>query len=268
MSLSRIFIDQKLLLKQHITLDSQASNYVVQVLRLGLNDSLLVFDGHSPGEFRACLTVINKRNAVITIEEFIACNKESPLAINLLQGVSRGEKMDFTIQKTVELGVSTITPVFTQYCNVKLSGERLISKIEHWQAVAVSAAQQSGRCLVPKILPAQDLITCFDPGFSYIHRCELVNSVSHDEAVQAERVVTNNLYLVLDPRAETRIAQIPQKPDCVTILVGPEGGLSDQEITLAKQNNFIPISLGPRILRTETAALTAISILQAKWGDL
>lgn len=244
MSLSRIFIDQKLSIKQHIILDSQISNYVIQVLRLELNDSLLVFDGHSHGEFRACLTTINKRNAVITIEEFIACNKESPLTINLFQGVSRGEKMDFTIQKTVELGVSTIAPVFTQYCNVKLAGERLVSKMQHWQAVAVSAAQQSGRCLVPKILPAQDLTTCFDI------------------------LPKNNLYLILDPKADTRITQIPQKPDNVTILVGPEGGFSEQEITLAKQNNFIPISLGPRILRTETAALTAISILQAKWGDL
>lgn len=244
MSLSRIFIDQKLSLKQHVTLDFQTSNYVVQVLRLELNDSLLVFDGRSPGEFRASLTTINKRNAVITIEEFITCNKESPLIINLFQGVSRGEKMDFTIQKTVELGVSTIAPVFTQYCNVKLAGDRLVSKIQHWQAVAVSAAQQSGRCLVPKILPAQDFISCFNV------------------------LPKNNLCLVLDPKADIKITQISQKPDYITILVGPEGGLSEQEIALAKQNNFIPISLGPRILRTETAALTAISILQAKWGDL
>lgn len=244
MSLSRIFIDQKLSLNQHITLDSQASNYVIQVLRLGLNDSLLVFDGYNLGEFRAIITTVNKRNAIIAIEEFIAVNKESPLTINLLQGVSRGEKMDFTIQKTVELGINTITPIFTQYCNVKLAGERLVSKIEHWQGVAISAAQQSGRCLVPKILPAQDFIACFDV------------------------LQKNNLCLVLDPKADTRIAQIPQKPDNITILVGPEGGLSDQEIVLAKQNNFIPISLGPRILRTETAALTAISILQSKWGDL
>lgn len=244
MSLSRIFIDQKLSLNQHITLDSQASNYVIQVLRLDLNDSLLVFDGHNLGEFRAIITTVNKRNAIIAIEEFIAVNKESPLTINLLQGVSRGEKMDFTIQKTVELGVNTITPIFTQYCNVKLAGERLVSKIEHWQGVAISAAQQSGRCLVPKILPAQDFIACFDV------------------------LQKNNLCLVLDPKADTRITQISQKPDNITILVGPEGGLSDQEIVLAKQNNFIPISLGPRILRTETAALTAISILQSKWGDL
>lgn len=244
MSLSRIFIDQELSLKQHVTLDHQASNYVIQVLRLGLNDLLLVFDGHSYGEFRATIVAVNKRSAIIAIEEFIACNKESPLSINLLQGVSRGEKMDFTIQKTVELGVNTITPVFTQYCNVRLAGERLISKFEHWQAVAVSAAQQSGRCLVPKILPAQDFIDCFDG------------------------LQKNNLCLVLDPKADIKIAQIPEQPDGVTILVGPEGGLSDQEIALAKQNNFIPISLGPRILRTETAALTAISILQSKWGDL
>lgn len=244
MSLSRIFIGQKLSLNQHITLDSQASNYVIQVLRLDLNDSLLVFDGYNLGEFRAIITTVNKRNAIIAIEEFIAVNKESPLTINLLQGVSRGEKMDFTIQKTVELGVNTITPIFTQYCNVKLAGERLVSKIEHWQGVAISAAQQSGRCLVPKILPAQDFIACFDV------------------------LQKNNLCLVLDPKADIRITQIPQKPDNITILVGPEGGLSDQEIVLAKQNNFIPISLGPRILRTETAALTAISVLQSKWGDL
>lgn len=244
MSLVRIFIDKKLSLKQHVTLDSPTSNYVVQVLRLRLNDSFLVFDGYSPGEFQARLITINKHNAIVIIEEFIVCTKESPLTINLLQGVSRGEKMDFTIQKAVELGVNTVTPIFTQYCNVKLAGERLISKIQHWQGIAISAAQQSGRCLVPKILPAQNLITCFDI------------------------LPKNNLCLILDPKADTKITQLLQKPDCITILVGPEGGISEPEINLAKQNNFIPISLGPRILRTETAALTAISILQAKWGDL
>ena len=244
MSLSRLFVDQELSLKQHVTLDSEASNYLIQVLRLSFNDSLVVFNGRNCGEFRAVVTTVNKRSAVITIEEFIAGDKESPLTINLLQGVSRGEKMDFTIQKTVELGVNSITPVFTQYGNVKLAGERLASKIAHWQAVAVSAAQQSGRCLVPKVLPVQQFLDCFGT------------------------ISTGSLSLVLDPKAKTRIAQLSECPSNVTILVGPEGGLSEQELVQARQHNFIPVGLGPRILRTETAALTAISILQARWGDL
>ena len=240
MTLPRIFINSKLKPKQEITLDEDASNYILQSLRLKINDGLMIFND-SAGEFRAVLTAINKHRATIVVEEFIQRNNESPLQIHLGQGISRGEKMDFTIQKAVELGVNTITPLFTEHCGVKLESERLENRLRHWQGVAISAAGQSGRCYAPKILPAQILNNWL--------------------------VTATGLCLVLDPYATNKFADIKEQPHCVTLLVGPEGGLNEKEIDSAKQKNFLPVKFGPRILRTETAALTAISILQSKWGD-
>ena len=237
--ISRIFVPTKLEPKQEIVLDANISNHLIRVLRLKINNSLIIFN-NSAMEFYCIITAINKHHVTVIIESFTQCNKESPLQIHLGQGISRGEKMDFTVQKTVELGAHTITPLFTEYCNVKLDGERLKNRLDHWQGIATSATEQSGRCYVPKILAARIL-----------------------ENWQ----VNSDLCLVLDPYATNKLSDIKARPTSVTILIGPEGGLSDKEIALAEQKNFIPINLGPRILRTETAALTAISILQAKWGD-
>ncbi|EKE01168.1 MAG: hypothetical protein ACD_21C00200G0001 [uncultured bacterium] len=195
----------------------------------------------SGGEFHSVIASIRKNLAIVTIGNFIERHNESPLQIHLGQGISRGEKMDFTIQKAVELGVNSITPLFTEHCNIKLKDERLENRMRHWQEVAISAAGQSGRCYVPKILPARSL--------------------------EDWLTTTSDLCLVLDPEASGKIAAIKEQPRCATILVGPEGGLSDKELVLAKKNKFAPIRLGPRILRTETAALTMISVLQSKWGD-
>lgn len=241
MIIPRIFIAAKLESKQEITLDTDVSNYLLQVLRLKTNDSVIIFND-SKGEFKSTIIDVNKRHAVVLIEKFIQRDYESPLKIHLGQGVSRGEKMDFTIQKAVELGVNIVTPLFTEYCNIKLKDERLENRLRHWQGVAINAAQQSGRCYVPKILPTQTL---------------------EDWVAQAA-----GLCLVLDPYATNNLRDIKEQPSAITLLVGPEGGLSDKELICVKQNKFLPIRLGPRILRTETAALTVISILQAKWGDL
>lgn len=243
MSLPRIFVPSKLNSNQKAALDAVASRHILQVLRLRVNDPLIVFNNIG-GEFEAIISSIDKNIAVVTVGKFIVRNNESSLSIHLGQGISRGEKMDFTIQKAVELGVSTITPLFTEHCNVQLKGERLEKRLQHWQGVAVSAAEQSGRCHVPKILPVQ----------------VLTNWCSSSS-------ITSDLRLLLDPNATDKLGSIEKRPNSVTILVGPEGGLSDKEIAVAKQNNFLPISLGPRILRTETAALAMISVLQAKWGD-
>lgn len=240
MTLPRIFVATKLIPKQEIILDTNVSNHLLQVLRLKVNDPLKIFND-SGGEFSAIITAINKHHATVLIKEFVQCNRESPLQIHLGQGISRGEKMDFTIQKAVELGVNTITPLFTEHCNVKLKNERLENRLRHWHGVAISAAEQSGRCYVSKILPTQTLGDWF--------------------------TTTTSLCLVLDHRATNNLSDIKERPSSATLLIGPEGGLSDKEIIFAKQNNFLPVKLGPRILRTETAALAAISVLQAKWGD-
>lgn len=244
MSQPRIFVDSELKAKQNFVLNAKASRHVLQALRLRINDPLLVFN-NTGGEFLAVLTAIDKNNhAIITLGDIITRENESPLQIYLGQGISRGEKMDFTVQKAVELGVTTITPLFTDYCNVKLQGERLEKRLRHWQEVAVSAAEQSGRCRVPQILPAKNLDVWF------------------------HNVSGKGLCLLFDPKASNKISSIKENQNKVTILVGPEGGLSDQEIAFAQQSGFIAITLGPRILRTETAALAAISVLQAKWGDV
>ncbi|MEI8054749.1 MAG: 16S rRNA (uracil(1498)-N(3))-methyltransferase [bacterium] len=242
MATPRIFISAKLESKREITLDVDASNHLLHVLRLKVNDSLMVFDD-SKGEYKAIIIAIKKDHAVIFVEDFIQCNRESPLQIHLGQGISRGEKMDFTVRKAVELGVNTITPLFTEYCNVKLEGERLMSRLRHWQGISISAAEQSGRCYIAKILLAQTL---------------------EDWVAKA---ATTGLSLILDPCASSKLSATKEHPNFVNLLVGPEGGLSDKEVVFAKQNKFLPTKLGPRVLRTETAALAAISVLQAKWGD-
>jgi len=243
MTIPRIFVpSNKLSVKQKVVLDSAASRHLLQVLRLQINDQVMIFN-NTGGEFKSYLIAIDRRLAVVFLEEFIIRNNESPLSIHLGQGISRGEKMDFTVQKAVELGVCTITPLFTSYCNVKLDDKRLEKRLHHWQGVATSAAEQSGRCYVPQIFPSQTLAKWCD-------------------------IQTPGLCLVLDPNAVNKLSSIKERPSKLTILVGSEGGLSDEEIIQAKQKHFLPITLGPRILRTETAALTAISILQARWGDL
>jgi len=242
MSLPRVFISFPLKVGQKIELNATAFRHVVQVLRLRLNSSLVVFNG-TGNEYNVTLIEIQKNKAIVSVDELTICNKESPLSIHLGQGIARGEKMDFTIQKAVELGVNSITPLFTEYCNVKLADDRLAKRLNHWQSISVSATEQSGRCYVPKILPIQDLGSW----------C---------------RTKPSGLRLVLDPSVTSKLSEIAVDPDNVTILVGPEGGFSNQEINYAKQNHFLPVNIGPRVLRTETAALVAISILQAKWGDL
>jgi len=243
MSLPRIFVSTtSLQTKQELILDAAASQHILQARRLRAKDQLIVFNG-TGGEFQAHVTAVERGLAVVFLDSFIHCDKESPLKVHLGQATSRGEKMDFTIQKAVELGVTTITPLFTTYCNVKLEAERLTNKIRHWQAVAVGAAEQSGRARVPQVFSSQSLTKW----------CEAPRS---------------GLKVVFTPDAKTKLSDIKEQLQEVTILVGPEGGLSDDEVVLAVQNQFLPVSLGPRILRTETAALTAVSIIQSMWGDL
>jgi 16S rRNA (uracil1498-N3)-methyltransferase len=168
---------------------------------------------------------------------------ESPLNIHLAQGISRGDRMDFTLQKSVELGVNTITPIFTERCGVKLSGERLEKKHQQWQKIVISACEQSGRCAVPIVATP----------------IYLADWLAQETAA---------LKLNLHPKAEHSIMNLPIENQRVRLLIGPEGGLSDDEIANANKAGFHDVLLGPRVLRTETAALTAITALQCRYGDL
>jgi 16S rRNA (uracil1498-N3)-methyltransferase len=180
----------------------------------------------------------------VQIKTLIKRCSESPLELYLAQGISRGEKMDYTIQKAVELGIKKIYPLLTERCNVKLDEERREKRLQHWRSVIISACEQSGRNQLPQIQAPQTL----------------------------EQFLENSdadFKFVLAPLAEKKLAQIPiQKNSRVILMIGPEGGLSEREIQLAEQKHFLALNLGPRVLRTETAAVAAITALQCFFGDM
>ncbi|WP_206485476.1 16S rRNA (uracil(1498)-N(3))-methyltransferase [Thalassotalea sp. G2M2-11] len=243
----RIYQNQQWQLGETIDLNSDAFGHTVRVLRLSDGDKITLFNGQSfnqqLGEFSAELVNVTKKSAQAKIIDFIAVTNESPVNIHLGQTISRGDRMDFTLQKSVELGVNTITPLFSVRCGVKLSGERLQKKCEQWQKIVISACEQSGRCTVPKVEPA----------------IELTQWLSQD---------SDALKLNLHPKAEHSIMSLPKENQQIRLLIGPEGGLSDDEIVEASEQGFIDVLLGPRVLRTETAALTAITAIQCRYGDI
>jgi len=243
MRISRFFINSPLAPAQHIILPANLVNYIANVLRLQAGDDIILFNG-SGGEFNATLSEVKKRSVSAVINQFIDKNIESALKIHLFQGISRSERMDFTIQKAVELGVHSITPVFTQRSNSsKLNGKRLEKKCQHWQGIALSACEQSGRT---------QLVT--------------VNSPIHVKQIAGE---TADINLLLAPDGQENLNDLAHlKPASVNVFIGPEGGLSDTEIELAMNYQYRKLRLGPRILRTETAGLSTLSILQFLWGDL
>jgi 16S rRNA (uracil1498-N3)-methyltransferase len=224
-------------------LNDDAFGHIVRVLRLKEGDYITLFNGKEPFEYLASLVDVSKKSASIEIHSKQAVENESPLNIHLGQGISRGERMDFTLQKSVELGVNTITPLFTQRCGVKLTGERLEKKTAQWQKIVISACEQSGRCIVPIVQTPLFL----------------------DEWLEQE---SDALKLNLHPKAQHSIMNLPFENNAVRLLIGPEGGLNDEEISQANTQGFQDVLLGPRVLRTETAALTAITALQCRYGDL
>lgn len=227
--------------EQDFTLDDYGFGHLVRVLRFGTDDEFVVFDGVGH-EFNAVLTSTSKSQATFKCTSEIIRNVESPLEIELGQVISRGDKMDFTIQKAVELGIHSITPLYSSRCGVKLDEKRQSKKVEQWQKIAISACEQSGRNVVP-----------------------IVNNITNiDEWYNKS---PESLSLTLDPKASIKITQLNIKKQ-IRLLIGPEGGLDSNEIENAANANFTGVTLGPRILRTETAALAALSILGCKYGDL
>jgi 16S rRNA (uracil1498-N3)-methyltransferase len=225
-----------------VELGESAANHVARVLRLPVGAELTLFDG-SGGEYVARIHAVGKRSVTAEVGEFRAREAESPLAITLAQGIAKGERMDYAIQKATELGVVRVIPVITERCNVRLSDERWEKKLQHWQAVAISACEQCGRNRIPII--EQPLA--------------LAAWLTQDR---------NELRLTLDPQAATGITTIAEQPRQVSLLVGPEGGLSDSELSSAQRAGYRGVLLGPRVLRTETAGVAALAVLQARWGDL
>lgn len=231
-------------LSSHALLDlsEDGANHIGRVLRMQAGQELVLFDGRG-GQYPATIQAVGKKQVQVQLAELDPVEVESPLAIHFGQVISRGDKMEFTIQKSVELGVTVITPLFSERCGVKLSGERLDKKLEQWQKIAISACEQCGRNRIPEIRPAMELA-----------------------AWLAEP--TDELKLNLHPRAPYSINTLPEPSHGIRLLIGPEGGLSAAEIELAREHSFADMLLGPRVLRTETAGLTAITALQCRFGDL
>lgn len=231
-----------LLVDADIELTPDATHHLVNVLRLKPGHPLVLFngDGH---DYPAQLSQIDKRHAYVKVDAKIAIQVESPLPIHLAQGVSKGDRMDFAIQKAVELGVTAITPLVTEFCAVKLNQARWEKKQQQWHKIIIGACEQSGRNVVPTINPTISLT-------EYLSQS------------------TQQLRLILDPNAEQNLKDITMPRDGVRLLIGPEGGLSEKEVYQAQQAGYQGSLLGPRILRTETAALAAISVLQSHFGDL
>ncbi|MFI3245019.1 MAG: 16S rRNA (uracil(1498)-N(3))-methyltransferase [Ferrimonas sp.] len=242
MRVPRIYQPSALVVGQALSLDEDAANHVGRVLRMQPQQQLWLFNGDGD-QYLATITMADKKAVQVTIEQHQPQHCESPLDLELGQVISRGDKMEFTIQKSVELGVNTITPLWSERCGVKLQGERLEKKLQQWQKIAIAACEQSGRNVVPQVRPVMKL----------------------DEWLQEPY---NGLKLNLHPRAQYSINTLPQPVTQARLLIGPEGGLSSAEIALAAQQQFTDILLGPRVLRTETAALTAITALQVRFGDL
>ncbi|EHD20023.1 MULTISPECIES: 16S rRNA (uracil(1498)-N(3))-methyltransferase [Brenneria] len=243
MRIPRIFHPETLpLAGGEVTLSEDAANHVGRVLRMNSGQPLQLFDG-SNHIFDAEIVLADKKNVRVRVAEGKLEDKESPLRLHLGQVISRGEKMEFTVQKSIELGVNVITPLLSERCGVKLDADRLEKKVAQWRKIAIAACEQCGRNRLPQVRPAMTL-----------------------EAWCAEQDAA--LKLNLHPRATQSINTLPLPVNHIRLLIGPEGGLSAAEISMTSEYGFTDILLGPRVLRTETTALTAITALQVRFGDL
>jgi 16S rRNA (uracil1498-N3)-methyltransferase len=243
MRIPRFYINQPLQPDNELMLPKEIHRHAIQVLRLAVDDVLILFNGKG-GEYRAILTNAQKRHSCVRIISFDAINRDSPLEISLAIAMIKADKMDFAIQKAVEMGVNCIQPLYTKRSVIKLKVNRLDKKLTHWQGVIKAACEQSGRTSIPQILSPTPL--------------ELwLSSTSPTR------------HLVMLPGQYPHIATLkPPKNEKITLIVGPEGGFTDQEVSLLLSSNIKAIQFGPRILRAETAVIAGVAICQQQWGDL
>ncbi len=241
MRIPRIYYPSTIPLEEEFTLTEDAGHHIATVLRLKPNRPIVLFNGDG-NEYSAQIISIARKKVIVEADACLSIAKESPLHLHLGQGVSKGDRMDTVLQKSVELGVSEITPILTERCTVKLDESRWDKKLQQWQKIIIGACEQSGRNIVPM----------------------LNTPITLNQWLASP---TNTTRLVLAPGASHRLIQQPYNTHGYRLLIGPEGGLSEAEIHLANENGYQSVSLGPRILRTETAAITSLSILQAQHGD-
>lgn len=240
---TRIYIDAPLAVDSIQQLPAETCHYMLQVLRYKSGNPLIVFNG-SGGEYDARIERIERKAVFIHLDEFRPVSCESPLSVTLAQGVSRAERMDYTIQKAVELGVHSVQPLLTERAVVRLGKTRAERRVAHWQRVAIRACEQCGRDFIPTILPVRE----------------------YSEWLEDQ--TEGGMRLRMDPLGPSRLSEQTYDRGTITLLVGPEGGLSDAENVLADNAGYVGLRLGPRIMRTETAAVTALTAVQLRWGDL
>ncbi len=243
MRLTRVYVEAPVTAGKRVVVEGSAVNHITRVLRLRSGDALTVFDG-SGGEFGARIEEFRKDAVVVAVEEHRPLDRESPLTLTLAQGISRGERMDWIIQKATELGASKIVPLFTKRSMVRLDERQAERKIQHWRAIAVAACEQCGRNKVP----------------------ELVTPIDFFDVLPADS--SGATRLLLSPTGDLRIEDLQDTAKAITVLIGPEGGLDDVEQEAALAAGFKAVRLGPRVLRTETAAIAALTIIQHHFGDL
>ncbi|AEF56421.1 16S rRNA (uracil(1498)-N(3))-methyltransferase [Marinomonas posidonica] len=243
MRIPRIFIDIELSENATIALPDTSFQHLCKVLRLKSGHPIRVFNGLG-GQFHATLCDVEKRTASIAIGAFEALNNESAVKVTIGQTLSRGERMDYAIQKSVEAGVFAIQPLLSERCEVKLEDKRMQKRLSHWQQVATSAAEQCGRGIVPIVHPPLELT-------EWVGDCNdmLKFTLHHHSAKPIKQ---------FDLPTHKHIA----------LLIGPEGGLTENEVQHSEKQGFNPITLGPRVLRTETAPVVALSVIQTLWGDI
>ena len=243
MRITRCPVSQSLSVGSEVALPEDIANHLVRVMRLQVGERCVLFNGDGQ-DYGAELVSSSKREAVVRITDATALDNESPLAITLVQGVARGEKMDLILQKATELGVAAFVPVNSDRSEVKLEGERAAKRVAHWNSVVASACGQSGRARIPAVAAPLNL------------------------AAACQQLPADSLRLCLDPRGQWTLATLPDAPaGGIVIAIGPEGGWSERDLALLANAGFQGLQLGPRILRTETAGLATIAALQTRLGD-
>ncbi len=243
MRITRLYHPDELHCGETTQLDSNASSHLIRVLRTKPDTPIILFNGD--GFDYLCKTLdSNAKKTLVAVEEKTSVDNESNLSITLIQGLSRQDRMEATIQKSVELGVNRIIPVICQRSNSRLANDKKIKKLAHWQKVAISACEQSGRSIIPEVTEITTLANILP----------LLNP-------QAQK-------FTLHPEAKNSLKEVKHNQQTIELFIGPEGGLNDEETNFLQQNDFTDIRFGPRILRTETAGPAVISALQILWGDI
>ena len=243
MRLTRIYSEGPLTSGAVVSISAAGAYHVARVLRMRPGAPLIVFDG-SGMDFPSEIVDVDGDQVSVRLRSQTPATGESPLRITLVQGISRGERMDWTLQKATELGVIGVAPVLTSRSVVRLDEKQAAKKHAHWRAIVIGACEQCGRSRIPTVgMPVQ-----LRDHFANVRK--------------------DGMRLVLSPSAPASLAGIASLPSKVDLLIGPEGGLDDDEISAAQKAGFMPVRLGPRVLRTETAGVVALTVLQALWGDL